>query len=190
MAPARRLVLWVALTASLWFVLGLTGVVVGAVVAAGDLSAARSDRKNGAKPPAARGIRLALPRGWMLPAAVVLLALIPIVLVASGLPTPSLIGPRAANGHRGADRLTQAGVALLVIGVLRDVLGDGRRGPVEPGNGVVDATGMADATDATDVVDATDVADATDATDVVDAADAADAADALERTVRIRRWSP
>lgn len=53
--------------------------------------------------------------------AVLLLGLVPLVVLARGLPAVQEVGPGFAEGNLVAHYLAGAGLALLVIGVLRDV---------------------------------------------------------------------
>jgi hypothetical protein len=59
--------------------------------------------------------------------AVLLLGLVPLVVLARGLPAAGAVGPGFVEGNLVAHHLAGAGLALLVVGVLRDVrsgLGD------------------------------------------------------------------
>jgi hypothetical protein len=64
--------------------------------------------------------------------AVLLLGLVPLVVLARGLPAAAAIGPGFVEGNLVAHYLAGAGLALLVIGILRDVRagdpGDGKAG--------------------------------------------------------------
>ena len=53
--------------------------------------------------------------------AVLLLGLVPLVVLARGLPAAETVGPGFVEGNLVAHYLAGAGLALLVIGVLRDV---------------------------------------------------------------------
>ena len=81
--------------------------------------------------------------------ATLLLGLVPLVVLARGLPAAAGIGPGFVEGNLVAHYLAGAGLALLVIGVLREVRagpaggGDGRDGNGDPGSG--DASGPAPA---------------------------------------------
>jgi hypothetical protein len=55
--------------------------------------------------------------------AVLLLGLVPLVVLARGLPAAGAVGPGFVEGNLVAHNLAGAGLALLVIGVLRDVRG-------------------------------------------------------------------
>jgi hypothetical protein len=61
--------------------------------------------------------------------AVLLLSVVPLVVLARGLPAADAVGPGFVEGNLVAHYLAGAGLALLVIGVLREV----RAGP--PGGG-------------------------------------------------------
>ena len=60
--------------------------------------------------------------------AVLLLGLVPLVVLAGGLPAAAAVGPGFVEGNLVAHYLAGAGLALLVVGVLRDVRG-GSDGP-------------------------------------------------------------
>ena len=57
---------------------------------------------------------------------VLLLGLVPLVVLARGLPAAAAVGPGFVEGNLVAHYLAGAGLALLVIGILRDV----RAGPI------------------------------------------------------------
>ena len=59
---------------------------------------------------------------------VVLLAAVPLAVLVRGLPTRATLGPDLAAGNPAAHVLAGTGLALLVLGVLRDVRG----GPLDP----------------------------------------------------------
>ena len=63
--------------------------------------------------------------------AVLLLGLVPLVVLARGLPAAGAVGPGFVAGNLAAHYLAGAGLALLVVGVLREVRG----GPGGPGDG-------------------------------------------------------
>jgi hypothetical protein len=65
--------------------------------------------------------------------AVLLLGLVPLVVLARGLPAAEAVGPGVVEGNLVAHYLAGAGLALLVVGVLREV----RAGP--PGDDEVPA---------------------------------------------------
>ena len=70
--------------------------------------------------------------------AVLLLGLVPLVVLARGLPAPDAIGPGVVEGNLVAHYLAGAGLALLVLGVRREV----RSG--SPGGGSGDDGGATD----------------------------------------------
>ena len=57
----------------------------------------------------------------LLGGSVVLLAAVPLAVLVRGLPTRATLGPDMAAGNPAAHVLAGAGLALLVLGVLRDV---------------------------------------------------------------------
>jgi hypothetical protein len=57
----------------------------------------------------------------LLGGSVVLLAAVPLAVLARGLPTRATLGPDLAAGNPAAHLLAGTGLALLVLGVLRDV---------------------------------------------------------------------
>jgi hypothetical protein len=57
----------------------------------------------------------------LLVGSVVLLAAVPLAVLARGLPTRATLGPDVAAGNPAAHVLAGTGLALLVLGVLRDV---------------------------------------------------------------------
>jgi hypothetical protein len=72
---------------------------------------------------------------------VLLLGLVPLVVLARGLPGVAEVGPGFVEGNLAAHYLAGAGMALLVVGVLRDVRGRvpddaeataGREAPASP----------------------------------------------------------
>ena len=64
--------------------------------------------------------------------AVLLLGLVPLVVLARGLPAAGAVGPGFVEGNLVAHYLAGAGLALLVVGVLRDVHRErDRRAPPE-----------------------------------------------------------
>jgi H+/Cl- antiporter ClcA len=101
----HRAALAVTLPVALWFVLGVEGLVVGLCVVVADL---------------------VWPPRRLLAAAAVLVAALPLVVLASGLPDPAGIGPHFALGHPPADLLVSTALALLVVGTIRDVRGAAR----------------------------------------------------------------
>jgi len=70
------------------------------------------------------------PRDLLVIAAL-LLGLVPLVVLARGLPAVEAVGPGFVEGNLVAHYLAGAGLALLAVGVLRDVRG----GPGPPGDG-------------------------------------------------------
>jgi hypothetical protein len=90
-----------ALVATLGVLGGRAGLLVGVAVAVYD--AVRS-------PP---------PRELLL-ASVLLLAAVPLAVLVRGLPTRATLGPELAVGNPAAHLLAGAGLALLVLGVLRE----------------------------------------------------------------------
>jgi hypothetical protein len=92
----------VALVAALWLVLGVEGLVAGAGVVAADLLVGPRPR-------------------LLLAASAALVALVPLAILAAGLPAAPAIGPGFALDHRLADAAAGAAVALLVVGAVRDV---------------------------------------------------------------------
>ena len=102
----------VLLVGALWLLGGRIGLVAGAAFVVYDLVSR----------PTARDLVVL---------AVLLLGLVPLVVLARGLPAVEAIGPAFAEGNLVAHYLAGAGLALLVIGVLRDV-GAGTPGAAEP----------------------------------------------------------
>jgi hypothetical protein len=86
----------------LWLLGGGIGLVAGAAFVAYDL------------------VRRPAPRD-LLVIAVLLLGLVPLVVLARGLPAADAVGPGFVEGNLVAHYLAGAGLALLVIGVLREV---------------------------------------------------------------------
>ena len=71
--------------------------------------------------------------------AVLLLGLVPLVVLARGLPAAEAVGPGFVEGNLVAHYLAGAGLALLVVGVLRDVRsGPGGHGDGDAGDGPPD----------------------------------------------------
>lgn len=99
--------------ALLWLLGGRVGLVVGAAVAVYD--AVRS-------PP---------PRELLL-GSLLLLAAVPLAVLVRGLPTRATLGPDLAAGNLAAHYLAGTALALLVLGVLREVRA-GRRPPADDG---------------------------------------------------------
>jgi hypothetical protein len=90
------------LVAVLWLLGGTAGLVAGAVFVVYDLVSRPAPRD-------------------LLVLAVLLLGLVPLVVLARGLPTAEAVGPGFVEGNLVAHYLAAAGLALLVVGVLRDV---------------------------------------------------------------------
>ena len=65
---------------------------------------------------------------------VVLLAAVPLAVLVRGLPTRATLGPDLAAGNPAAHVLAGTGLALLVLGVLRDVRGGPPDPPDPPGD--------------------------------------------------------
>ena len=72
-------------------------------------------------------VRSPTPRE-LLAGSVLLLAAVPLAVLVRGLPTRATLGPDLAAGNPAAHVLAGTGLALLVLGVLRDV----RAGRPEP----------------------------------------------------------
>ena len=115
---------WAVLVALLWLLGGVTGLAVAAAFVVYDL------------------VRAPAPRD-LLVVAVLCLALVPLVVLARGLPQPATVGPGFVTGNLLAHHLAGAGLALLVVGVLREVRaardqgdqgdeGDEEEAPAEP----------------------------------------------------------
>jgi hypothetical protein len=78
-------------------------------------------------------VRSPSPRELLL-GSVVLLAAVPLAVLVRGLPTRATLGPDVAAGNPAAHVLAGTGLALLVVGVLRDVRA---RRPAEPERALV-----------------------------------------------------
>jgi hypothetical protein len=98
----RSVVEWAVLVGALWLLGGAVGLVVGAAFVVYDLVSRPAPRD-------------------LLVLAVLLLALVPLVVLARGLPDAAAIGPGLVEGNLVAHYLAGAGLALLVVGVLREV---------------------------------------------------------------------
>ena len=98
----RAVVGRVLLVGVLWLLGGGFGLVAGAAFVVYDLVSRPTPRD-------------------LLVLAVLLLGLVPLVVLARGLPAVEAVGPAFAEGNLVAHYLAGAGLALLVIGVLRDV---------------------------------------------------------------------
>ena len=92
----------VLLVGALWLLGGRIGLVAGAAFVVYDLVSRPTPRD-------------------LLVLAVLLLGLVPLVVLARGLPAVEAVGPGFAEGNLVAHYLAGAGLALLVMGVLRDV---------------------------------------------------------------------
>ncbi len=92
----------VLLVGVLWLLGGGIGLVAGAAFVVYDLVSRPTPRD-------------------LLVIAVLLLGLVPLVVLARGLPAPDAIGPGVVEGNLVAHYLAGAGLALLVLGVLREV---------------------------------------------------------------------
>jgi hypothetical protein len=101
-AMTRAVLGRVPLVAALWLLGGEIGLVAGAAFVVYDLVSRPTPRD-------------------LLVIAVLLLGLVPLVVLARGLPTPGTIGPGIVEGNLVAHYLAGAGMALLVVGVLREV---------------------------------------------------------------------
>jgi hypothetical protein len=99
-----------ATVALLWLLGGRVGLVVGLALAVYDAVRSPSPRE-------------------LLVGSVVLLAAVPLAVLARGLPIRATLGPDVAAGNPVAHVLAGTGLALLVLGVLRDV----RAGRPPPG---------------------------------------------------------
>lgn len=98
----RPAVEWALLVAALWLVGGTVGLVVAAAFVVYDL----------VREPAPRDLQVI---------AILLLGLVPLVVLARGLPAAAAIGTDFVQGNLVAHHLAGAGLALLVVGVLREV---------------------------------------------------------------------
>ena len=95
----------VLLVGALWLFGGGIGLVAGAAFVVYDLVSRPTPRD-------------------LLVLAVLLLGLVPLVVLARGLPAVEEVGPRFVEGNLAAHYLAGAGLALLVVGVLREVRGE------------------------------------------------------------------
>jgi hypothetical protein len=98
----RPVVEWALLVAALWLFGGAVGLVVAAAFVVYDL----------VRQPAPRDLQVI---------AILLLGLVPLVVLARGLPAAAAIGTDFVQGNLVAHHLAGAGLALLVVGVLREV---------------------------------------------------------------------
>ena len=110
---ARAVLERALLVGVLWLLGGGVGLVAGAAFVVYDLVSRPAPRD-------------------LLVIAVLLLGLVPLVVLARGLPAAQAVGPGFVEGNLVAHYLAGAGLALLVVGVLRDVRGQaaGREPPV------------------------------------------------------------
>ena len=90
------------LVALLWLLGGRVGLLVGAAIAVGD------------------AVRSPAPRE-LLWGSLALFAAVPLAVLARGLPTRATLGPDLAAGNLAAHLLAGTALALLVLGVLRQV---------------------------------------------------------------------
>jgi hypothetical protein len=93
---------WALVVGALWLFGGIIGLVMAAAFVVYDL------------------LRAPAPRD-LLVLAILLLALVPLSVLANGLPPATGIGPGFVQGNLVAHDLARAALALLVIGVLREV---------------------------------------------------------------------
>ena len=98
-----------ALVALLWLLGGRAGLLAGLALVVYDAVRSPSPRE-------------------LLAGSVLLLAAVPVAVLVRGLPTRATLGPDLAAGNPAAHVLAGTGLALLVLGVLRDV----RAGRPEP----------------------------------------------------------
>jgi hypothetical protein len=91
-----------ALVATLGLLGGRAGLLAGVAVAAFDAVRSPSPRE-------------------LLTGSLVLLAAVPLAVLVRGLPTTETLGPDLAAGNPAAHLLAGTGLALLVLGVLREV---------------------------------------------------------------------
>jgi hypothetical protein len=107
----------VLLVGALWLFGGGIGLVAGAAFVVYDLVSRPTPRD-------------------LLVLAVLLLGLVPLVVLARGLPAVEEVGPGFVEGNLAAHYLAGAGLALLVVGVLREVRGETPDDEAEEGRGV------------------------------------------------------
>jgi hypothetical protein len=120
----RPVVEWALLMAALWLFGGAVGLVVGAAFVVYDL----------VRQPAPRDLQVI---------AILLLGLVPLVVLARGLPAAAAIGTDFVQGNLVAHHLAGAGLALLVLGVLREVRA-GRPTTGDPGERALETTAEPD----------------------------------------------
>jgi hypothetical protein len=112
------------LVAVLWLLGGWAGLLAGVALAAWDRFRAPTPRQL---------LRLSL----------VLFGLVPLAVLARGLPTPATVSPDFASGNPVAHGLAGAALALLVLGILRDVRPPGWRPDAGAENGPGQGRGLA-----------------------------------------------
>ena len=98
----RPVIEWALLLGVLWLLGGTIGLVAGTGFVVYDLVSRPAPRD-------------------LLVIAILLLGLVPLVVLAHGLPDAAAIGPDFVEGNLVAHYLAGAGLALLVVGVLREV---------------------------------------------------------------------
>jgi hypothetical protein len=101
-ASGRAWLARVALVALLWLLGGRAGLLLGAGIVVVEL----------ARP---------LPPRLLLAAALLLLGAVPLVVLVRGLPSRATLGPEIASGSLVPHVMAGTALALLVLGVLRDV---------------------------------------------------------------------
>jgi len=103
---------WAVLVGLLWALGGRVGLLIGLAFVAYDL------------------VRAPAPRE-LLVGSVMLFALVPIVVLLHGLPTMATLTPEFVTRNLVAHYLAGTALALLVVGILREVRGELRDGPYE-----------------------------------------------------------
>jgi hypothetical protein len=98
----RPLAEWALLVGALWLLGGTVGLAAGAAFVVYDLVSRPAPRD-------------------LLVLSLLLLGLVPLVVLARGLPSEAAIGPGLIEGDLVVHHLGGAGLALLVVGVLRQV---------------------------------------------------------------------
>ncbi len=99
---------WAVLVGLLWVLGGRVGLLIGLAIVAYDL------------------VRAPAPRELLL-GSVVLFALVPIIALLHGLPTRATLTPEFVTRNLVGHYLAGTALALLVLGILRDVRGEVRR---------------------------------------------------------------
>jgi hypothetical protein len=117
----RPLLEWALVVGALWLFGGTTGLVLAAAFVVYDL------------------LRSPAPRD-LLVLAILLLAMVPLSVLANGLPPANAIGPGFVQGNLVAHDLARAALALLVIGVLREVRAEAAGAGERDGDGRAPAT--------------------------------------------------